>query len=142
MGMSLSTADLPRDPDDLRRVAGDLQRDVVTLSAEIYAKTLLIEKLKMQLAVLRRARFGRSSERLDQAVEQIEPLIGGIRERENEKERDVCPPFAKAESPAVGPRALARSFAARSGHPRARLGLSGLRRREVRQDRHGQTRGA
>ena len=75
MGMSLSTADLSRDPDDLRRVAGDLQRDVATLSTEIYAKTLLIEKLKMQLAVLRRARFGRSSERLDQAVEQLELLI-------------------------------------------------------------------
>src|ERR1700716_2589346 len=131
MGMSLLTADLPRDPDDLRRVAGDLQRDVATLSAEIYAKTLLIEKLKMQLAVLRRARFGRSSERLDQAVEQLALLIGDIEESEAER-----------ESPAVGPRALARSFAARSGHPRARLRLSGLRRREVQQDRHGQTRGA
>ena len=86
MGMSLSTADLPRDPDDLRRVAGDLQRDVATLSAEIYAKTLLIEKLKMQLAVLRRARFGRSSERLDQAVEQLELLIGDIEESEAESE--------------------------------------------------------
>src|SRR3984893_13814472 len=77
---------LPRDPDDLRRVAGDLQRDVATLSAEIYAKTLLIEKLKMQLAVLRRARFGRSSERLDQAVEQLELLIGDIEESEAESE--------------------------------------------------------
>jgi transposase len=86
MGMSFSTADLPRDPDDLRRVAGDLQRDVAALSAEVYAKTLLIEKLKMQLAVLRRARFGRSSERLDQAVEQLELLIGDIEETEAENE--------------------------------------------------------
>jgi transposase len=72
MGMSLSTADLPQDPNDLRRVAGDLQRDVAALSAEIYAKTLLIEKLKMQLAVLRRARFGRSSERLEGDIEETE----------------------------------------------------------------------
>lgn len=70
IGMSLSHADLPHDPHDLRRVAGDLQRDVAALSAEVHAKTLLIEKLKMQLAVLRRARFGRSSEKLDSAVEQ------------------------------------------------------------------------
>jgi transposase len=86
MCMSLSTADLPRDPDDLRRVAGDLQRDVAALSAEVYAKTLLIEKLKMQLAVLRRARFGRSSEKLDRAVEQLELLIGDIEESEAENE--------------------------------------------------------
>ena len=84
--MSLSTADLPCDPDDLRRVAGDLQRDVAALSAEVYAKTLLIEKLKMQLAVLRRARFGRSSEKLDRAVEQLELLIGDIEESEAENE--------------------------------------------------------
>src|SRR5208337_387287 len=45
--MSPSTADLPCDPDDLRRVAGDLQRDVAALSAEIHAKTLLIEKLRV-----------------------------------------------------------------------------------------------
>src|SRR3982074_2215188 len=86
MGMSLSTADLPCDPDDLRRVAGDLQRDVAALSAEVYAKTLLIEKLKMQLAVLRRARFGRSSEKLDRAVEQLELLIGDSEESEAKNE--------------------------------------------------------
>jgi transposase len=84
--MSPSTADLPCDPDDLRRVAGDLQRDVAALSAEIHAKTLLIEKLKMQLAVLRRAQFGRSSEKLDREVEQLELLIGDIEETEGEKE--------------------------------------------------------
>ena len=37
------------------------------MPAEIHAKTLYIEKLKMQLAALRRARFGRSSEKLDHA---------------------------------------------------------------------------
>src|SRR5271157_1671211 len=82
--MSPSTADLPCDPDDLRRVAGDLQRDVAALSAEIHAKTLLIEKLKMQLAVLRRAQFGRSSEKLDSAVEQLELLIDDLEESEAE----------------------------------------------------------
>jgi hypothetical protein len=32
------------------------------MQAEVYAKTSHIEKLKAQLAALRRARFGRSSE--------------------------------------------------------------------------------
>jgi len=82
--MSSTPTDLPHDPHDLRRVAGDLQRDVAALSAEVHAKTLLIEKLKMQLAVLRRARFGRSSEKLASAVEQRELLIDDLEESEAE----------------------------------------------------------
>jgi len=35
MDMSPSITDLPTDPDDLRRIASDLQRDVAALSAEI-----------------------------------------------------------------------------------------------------------
>src|SRR5208283_5451294 len=93
MDMLPSITDLPTDPDDLRRIASDLQRDVAALSAEIYTKTLLIEKLKMQLAVLRRSRFGRSSEKLDRAVEQLELLIGDIEESQAEIE-------AKAEAAA------------------------------------------
>jgi hypothetical protein len=46
--MSRAVADLPKDPAELRRFAA-------ALAAEVHAKTLLIEKLKMQLAILRRA---------------------------------------------------------------------------------------
>jgi transposase len=80
MAMSPSTPDLPRNPDDLRRVAGDLQRDVAWLRAEVHAKALMIEKLRAQLAVLRRARFGRSSEKLETQVEQLELLIDDLEE--------------------------------------------------------------
>jgi len=48
--------------------------------AELYAKTLQIEHLKAQLAVLRRTRFGRSSEKLDREIEQLELLLGERRE--------------------------------------------------------------
>lgn len=63
--MSRSAADLPEDPAELRRFAA-------ALAAEVHAKTLLIEKLRMQLSILRRARFGRSSEKLDHKIEQLE----------------------------------------------------------------------
>jgi transposase len=76
--MSSSTPDSPRDPDDLRRLADDLRRDVAWLRAEVHAKALMIEKLRAQLAVLRRARFGRKSEKLDAQVEQLELLIDDI----------------------------------------------------------------
>ena len=65
--MSLATATLPTDPEMLRAFAARLQ-------AELYAKTLHIEKLKAELALLKRARYGRSSER----IEQLELLIEAI----------------------------------------------------------------
>ena len=53
---SPSTTVSPRDSDDLRRLADNLRRDVAWLSAEVRAKALMIEKLRAQLAVPRRAR--------------------------------------------------------------------------------------
>jgi transposase len=78
--MSLSRSVLPSDPEELRIFAARLQSEYAAVEAELYAKTLHIEKLKSQLAALRRARFGRSSEKLDREIEQLELLIGGIEE--------------------------------------------------------------
>ena len=75
--MSLATAELPSDPDALRAFAAVLQ-------AELYAKTLHIEKLKAQLATLRRARFGQSSEKLDRQINLLELVIGELEEAEAE----------------------------------------------------------
>jgi transposase len=77
--MSRSAADLPEDPAELRRFAA-------ALAAEVHAKTLLIEKLRMQLSILRRARFGRSSEKLDREIEQLELLLGEIEENDAERQ--------------------------------------------------------
>jgi transposase len=77
--MSRSAADLPEDPPELRQFAA-------ALAAEVHAKTLLIEKLRMQLSILRRARFGRSSEKLDREIEQLELLLGNIEEDDAERE--------------------------------------------------------
>ena len=83
--MSLATEPLPANPSALRIFAADLQAElarkdieIAANAAEIHAKTLHIEKLKMQLAVLRRARFGRSSEKLNRDIEQLELLIGAL----------------------------------------------------------------
>ena len=82
--MSLATEPPPANPEcsaDLRRrPAGTNWRARTSrlppTPLEIHAKTLHIEKLKMQLAVLRRARSGRSSEKLNRDIEQLELLIG------------------------------------------------------------------
>ena len=83
--MSLATEPLPANPNALRTFAADLQAElarkdieIAANAAEIHAKTLHIEQLKMQLAALRRARFGRSSEKLNRDIEQLELLIGAL----------------------------------------------------------------
>ena len=73
--MSLASDPLPTDPEALRQFAAGLQTElarkeieIAANAAEIHAKTLHIEQLKAQLAVLRRARFGRSSEKLGREI--------------------------------------------------------------------------
>jgi transposase len=61
-------------------------RLIAVRDAELYAKTLQIEHLKAQLAVLRRARFGRSSEKVDREIEQLELLLGEFEEGVAESE--------------------------------------------------------
>jgi hypothetical protein len=51
-------------------------RELAAREAEIYAKTLHIEKLRATLALMKRARFGHFSER----IEQLELLIGDLEE--------------------------------------------------------------
>src|SRR5712671_791991 len=82
--MSIAAASLPSDPVELRAFAASLQVKLQARDAELYAKTLHIEKLKAQLALLRRARYGRSSEKLDGEIEQLELLIGDLEEGEAE----------------------------------------------------------
>jgi hypothetical protein len=91
--MSLVSEPLPTDLDALRLFAENLQAElarkdgeIAANAAEIYAKTLHIEKLKMQLAKLQRARFGRSSEKLDHDIDQLELLIGELEEDSGERE--------------------------------------------------------
>src|SRR5450759_1037992 len=78
--MSIATASLPSDPAELRIFAASLQVQLQTRDAELYAKTLHIEKLKAQLALLKRARYGRSSEKIEGEIEQLELLIGDLEE--------------------------------------------------------------
>ena len=130
--MSLATANLPADPDELRAFAALLQ-------SELYAKTLHIEKLKAQLAALRRARFGQSSEKLDRQIEQLELMIGDLEEGEAENEARAAattPARSPARTPREGNReAAARASAAGDRPASRRLRVPGLRFAAAAQDR-------
>jgi transposase len=82
--MSLATAPLPKNLDELLVFAASLQTEVQVFKDELYTKTLYIEKLKLQLAALRRARFGRSSEKLDREIGQLEMQLGDLEEGQAE----------------------------------------------------------
>ena len=90
--MSLAAAQLPTDPEVLRAFAARLQAEIATRDHEIYSKTLHIEKLKAELALLKRGRYGRSSER----IEQLELLIGEF--EENAAEQEAAPAGAPPAS--------------------------------------------
>ena len=113
---------LPVDPAELRSFAVSLQAELARKdlelaanAAEIHAKTLHIEKLKMQLATLRRARFDRSSEKIDHDIEQLELLIGELEEnvaaqdaRANDRRQDRSRfPGQATRTQATGPPATA-----------------------------------
>lgn len=74
------TIDLSSLPDDVEVLKALLREQAV----ELQSKTLKIEQLKAQLAKLKRMQFGRSSEKLDREIEQLELLLEDLREGEAE----------------------------------------------------------
>ena len=79
--MSLATAELPADPDALRAFALACQGELKAAEMAVQIKALEIEKLKFQIAKLRRMQFGRSSERISRQIEQLDLAAGGTGER-------------------------------------------------------------
>lgn len=106
--MSLAAPDVLAELEALRALTAQLQ-------AELYAKNLYIEKLKAQLASLKRARFGRSSEKLDHLIEQLELAIADLEESEAHAgiEKTAARPIAP--SPSAG--ATAKSSLGRKPLP-------------------------
>jgi transposase len=63
--MSQVTADLPDDVEMLRAI-------IAAQAEQLRSRDTLIDKLKAQLAALKRARFGASSEKIERAIAQLE----------------------------------------------------------------------
>ncbi len=62
----------PQDIGGFQVLSDQLDAEIARQSAELLARDLLIEKLKLQLANLRRQRFGMKSEALDKIIAQLE----------------------------------------------------------------------
>ena len=70
--MSLATAELPSDLTALRAFALACQGELKAAELAVQYNALEIEKLKFQIAKLRRMQFGRSSERINRQIAQLE----------------------------------------------------------------------
>jgi putative heme degradation protein len=57
---------------DFAAELGAREAELAAAKTGLLAKTLEIEKLKLQIARLRRAQFGRSSEKIARTIEQLE----------------------------------------------------------------------
>jgi transposase len=106
---------------DQRIVA--LEAALASANAALAARDLLIETLRVQIARMRRMKFGASSEKLDHAIAQLELALEEL-EAEASTVAQSKPLTAKPVFPCAS--------AARRDCPRARTGqlhLPGLRRR-------------
>ena len=83
--MQIDLTNLPTDTQSLQAL-------VRVLAGDVKSKGLLIEQLKAQIAKLKRMQFGKSSEKLDQQIAQLELQLDELQEDEGD---------AAAKSPAV-----------------------------------------
>jgi transposase len=70
--MTSNAGHTQQDTIKLQQLLGEREAEIAKQSAELLARDLLIEKLKLQLANLRRHRFGSKSEALDKIIDQLE----------------------------------------------------------------------
>ncbi len=94
-----TTQNLPGDIAELQAILAVRDEEIAASKAEIRVRDLLIEKLKHQLAGMRRHRFGPSSEALDQlalTLEDDEIAASAQRPPQSARktQRDLRPPSA------------------------------------------------
>ncbi len=99
--MKIDSSALPNDVDALQALVREQGALLEARDAELHAKDLRIEQILAQLARLKRLRFGRSSEKLDREIEQLELALEDLQEDTGERavERPSILPEA-AEKPA------------------------------------------
>lgn len=129
LAMPQATSDLPRDIKTLHTMIASQAAELADRDAELAAareglkvKVLEIEKLKIELARLKRMTFGRSSEKLDRRIEQLELLLEDL---EADAPDAATPPGDDEEEKTTGARSPRK--------PRRKLPHH-LEREEVRHD--------
>lgn len=72
MRMSEDTASLSNDPAVLRAIIASLEAENAKLSATLRAHDLLVQTLRKRIAKLQKQAFGKSSEKIEREIAQLE----------------------------------------------------------------------
>ena len=113
---------MPLHADDLPDDIAELKRLLIAAKTGLVVKTLEAEKLKFELARLKRTAYGQSSERLDREIEQLELKLEEIETAAAEAAPE--PPALAASSASTQPEAPAKT-------PRRQLPVHLARQTEV-----------
>jgi len=92
-------AALPDDVESLKKLLEAAHDKVATLSAKLRSRDVLIEHLKLQLARLRRMKFGRSSEALDEKIAQLELSLEELEANAAAEPQEPTPSAEPANKP-------------------------------------------
>src|SRR5690606_32806419 len=95
MAKRIKRIELPNDIESLRRLVIEQSAALEAAQITLLSSQLEIEKLKIELAQLKRLRFGRSSEKLDERITQLELML----EELEASEAQLAPLKAQAELP-------------------------------------------
>ena len=82
---------LPDDIESLQRLVIEQRSALDAVQATLLSREVEIEKLKIQLARLKRMQFGRSSEQLDQSIAQLELSLEELEASESELATPILP---------------------------------------------------
>ena len=97
--------DLPDDIGSLKQLIIEQRTIIATAQAGLLERDLLIEKLRIELARLKRMQFGRSSEQLDQQIAQLEL---SLEELEASEAQIATPVLPAVDAPPERPRPVRR----------------------------------
>jgi transposase len=91
-------AQLPDDIDALKRLLIERDEELAVARGERLVLTTIIEQLKLEIARLKRMQFGRSSEKLDERIGQLELILEDL-----ETSQAQLAPVAKPTEPKAAP---------------------------------------
>jgi transposase len=94
-------AELPDGIEELKRLLIASRAELAAAKAGLLTRTLEVEKLKIEIARLRRMTFGASSERMHRELEQLELKLEELETAEADAEAAAPAPPATGEKPAA-----------------------------------------
>lgn len=86
---------LPDDIESLKRLVREQQSALATARAELLEVQLVVEKLRFELARLKRQQYGRSSEQLDAKIAQLELTLEDLEASQAARPTPVVTPAAE-----------------------------------------------